>query len=461
MLRSVPSFRVVSLTHRQVRYAGMGGSAKPQKLGDKSHLEVAIVAAGQFANTANTMLGAFCKHFPKTPVAFMSDRARPIMHEFSKDLYAHGSFKNESSMGKAIFQAPVKGHFYKIDSDVLALKPEEKKIVMQEKEYTYDVLIVAGEANFDLDSVKGLETALKDYWNSHVLCNAQLSICKEIPRVTREFRGGNMVFAIPKSPYKNEGTNHIFTVVKELNFDKSIDAQWYGSKYIITSADEYMHRVPYVNDQLKALAERHGVEVRYNLQLKEIKYNKSTDYHRVSDLIYTNVKTGETEVINYGGLLVYPGSKPPKVLAPLADSNGFVPVDKATLQHEKYKNVFALGDCTTLPTINNCIAVAAQAHIVAYNADHFLKNMPLKAHYGGESATPVFTGMHQLILPGFDYSLNEVSTKLTTDTSSPLAGLKQSLAFKLFKRYEKKWFEKKLKGKIYGPPKWTSSAAAH
>lgn len=58
-------------------------------------------------------------------------------------------------------------------------------------------------------------------------------------------------------------------------------------------------------------------------------------------------------------------------------------------------------------------------------------------------------------MPGFDYNFNEVNTWLTTDTTSPLAGLKQSLSFMLFKRYEKKYFEKKLKGKIYGPPNWT------
>lgn len=450
MLRSASLFR---------SFAGMGGAAKPHKLGDKSHFEVAVVAAGQFTNTANMMLGTFCKHFPKTPVAFIGDRSRPIMHEFSKDLFAHGAFKNESSMGKSIFQAPAKGFFYKIDSDALEIKPAEKKIVLQEKEYSYDILIMAAEAQYDLEGVKNLESALKDYWNSHVLSNAQMQISGHIPRISREFRGGNLVFALPKSPYKNEGTNHIFMAIKELNNDKAIEAQWYGSKYILTTADDYIHRVPFVNDKMKALAERYGVDVRYNLQLKEIIFNKVTDYHRVSTLVYQNLKTGQTETINYGGLLYYPASKVPKLVAPLVDETGFIPVDKHTLQHMTHKNVFALGDCTNLPTISNCIATASQAHTLAYNVDYFTKNMPLKAHYQGESATPIFTGMHQMILPGFDYSLNEMSTKLTSDTSSFLAGVKQSLSFKLFKRYEKKWFEKRLKGKIYGPPGWTKGAA--
>jgi hypothetical protein len=29
------------------------------------------------------------------------------------------------------------------------------------------------------------------------------------------------------------------------------------------------------------------------------------------------------------------------------------------------------------------------------------------------------------------------------------------MSFKLFGRYWKKWFDKRMGGKIYGPPKWT------
>jgi hypothetical protein len=58
-------------------------------------------------------------------------------------------------------------------------------------------------------------------------------------------------------------------------------------------------------------------------------------------------------------------------------------------------------------------------------------------------------------MPGFRYGGEEVSTKLTVDTTTPiLSSLMQSLSFSLFKRYEKKWFEKKLQGKIFGPPGW-------
>jgi hypothetical protein len=127
MLRSaVRSRPIVNLPKR---FAG-GSGAKPQKLDDKTHLETAIVGLGEFGNTANSMLGAFCKKNHHEPVGFICDKNRMFKHEFSKDLHAHQAFKNEASTGKGIFTAPKKGHFYKIESDVMEFLPSENKVVL-------------------------------------------------------------------------------------------------------------------------------------------------------------------------------------------------------------------------------------------------------------------------------------------------------------------------------------------
>ena len=49
---------------------------------------------------------------------------------------------------------------------------------------------------------------------------------------------------------------------------------------------------------------------------------------------------------------VVPPMTPVDALAgsPLGDATGFVEVDKETLQHTRFPNVFSLGDCSNLPT---------------------------------------------------------------------------------------------------------------
>ena len=43
--------------------------------------------------------------------------------------------------------------------------------------------------------------------------------------------------------------------------------------------------------------------------------------------------------------------------SPLANEAGFVDVNKDYLQHNKYDNVFSLGDCSSAPTSKTAAAV--------------------------------------------------------------------------------------------------------
>lgn len=58
-------------------------------------------------------------------------------------------------------------------------------------------------------------------------------------------------------------------------------------------------------------------------------------------------------------LHVTPPMGPPSVLkgSSLEDEGGWVDVNKDTLQHKTYSNVFGIGDCTNLPTSKTAAAV--------------------------------------------------------------------------------------------------------
>lgn len=58
-------------------------------------------------------------------------------------------------------------------------------------------------------------------------------------------------------------------------------------------------------------------------------------------------------------LHVTPPMGPPEVLkgSSLEDEVGWLDVNKDTLQHKKYTNVFGIGDCTNLPTSKTAAAI--------------------------------------------------------------------------------------------------------
>jgi sulfide:quinone oxidoreductase len=59
--------------------------------------------------------------------------------------------------------------------------------------------------------------------------------------------------------------------------------------------------------------------------------------------------------------------------SPLADATGFVDVVKETLQHKKYPNIFAIGDCTNLPTSKTAAAIAGSNSILVQNLTNLME----------------------------------------------------------------------------------------
>ena len=65
-----------------------------------------------------------------------------------------------------------------------------------------------------------------------------------------------------------------------------------------------------------------------------------------------------SDIFQYDFLHATPPQAPLEVVrtSPLVNEGGWVDVNKETLQHNKYSNIFALGDCTSLPTSKTAAA---------------------------------------------------------------------------------------------------------
>ena len=66
----------------------------------------------------------------------------------------------------------------------------------------------------------------------------------------------------------------------------------------------------------------------------------------------------------------------------LVDPAGFVDVDKDTMQHKKYANIFALGDCSNAPISKTAAAVAGQSGAVRKNLMAFVEGKELQHKVG-------------------------------------------------------------------------------
>jgi eukaryotic sulfide quinone oxidoreductase len=104
-------------------------------------------------------------------------------------------------------------------------------------------------------------------------------------------------------------------------------------------------------------------------------------------------KGEETVDVGYTLLHVTPPMGPLNFLkgSPIADAAGWVDVDKATLRSTKFDNVWAVGDCSSLPTSKTAAAITAQAPVLVENLFSVMDTGEVNknASYDGYTSCPV------------------------------------------------------------------------
>jgi sulfide:quinone oxidoreductase len=90
--------------------------------------------------------------------------------------------------------------------------------------------------------------------------------------------------------------------------------------------------------------------------------------------------------------------------APVDGEDGeYVAVDRGSLRHRTHDRVYALGDCTDLPTSKTAAAARAQAATLATNLVADVTDQPREAEYDGFAACPLLTRRGRAMIAAYDY----------------------------------------------------------
>jgi sulfide:quinone oxidoreductase len=174
--------------------------------------------------------------------------------------------------------------------------------------------------------------------------------------------------------------------------------------------------VPVFSEELERVVARYGIEVRKNSELVEV----DPDGRRATVLDHAS---GTKEPIRFDMMhLVPPQSAPDWLkktpLANPADPAGYVEIDKHTMGHVRYREVFALGDAGSSPNSKTGAAIRKQAPVVTRNIAASLEGaVSLPASYDGYSSCPITTSRHTMLLAEFDYTMQPRRTFPIIDTT--------------------------------------------
>jgi len=121
----------------------------------------------------------------------------------------------------------------------------------------------------------------------------------------------------------------------------------------------------------------------------------------------TTDKDGKAATVDvaFDLLHVVPPQCAPDVIrnSPLADRAGWVDVDKFTLRHNQYSNVWGLGDCMNAPNAKTAAAARKQVVVVADNIVHDIRNEQTQTRYAGYGACPLTVERGRVVLAEFGY----------------------------------------------------------
>ncbi|KAM6351043.1 sulfide:quinone oxidoreductase, mitochondrial isoform 2-T4 [Alca torda] len=223
-------------------------------------------------------------------------------------------------------------------------------------------------------------------------------------KALQDFKEGNAIFTFPNTPVKCAGAPQKIMYLSEAYWRKTgkrskANIMFNTSLGVIFGVKKYA-------DALLEIIKERNIAVNYKRNLVEVRADKQ-------EAVFENLdKPGVTEVHQYEMLHVTPPMGPPDVLinSPVSDQTGWVDVDKETLQHKKYPNVFGIGDCTNLPTSKTAAAVAAQSGVLDKTISLVMKNQLPTKKYDGYTSCPLVTGYNKVILAEFDYDAQPLET---------------------------------------------------
>ena len=121
---------------------------------------------------------------------------------------------------------------------------------------------------------------------------------------------------------------------------------------------------------------------------------------------YAMVTKHERVEVKYDFIHVTPPMKAPDVVgkSAIGSGKGWVPVNKETLQHVKYKNVWSLGDVAAVPMGKTGGSARKQYKVVVDNMIASMEGKSLTSKYDGYTVCPLITSIGTVMLAEFNWA---------------------------------------------------------
>lgn len=265
--------------------------------------------------------------------------------------------------------------------------------------YGYDVLVVCPGIQLDWDKTEGLTDSLG---RNGVSSNYRYDLAPRTWDFIRGMRSGSAVFMMPSGPIKCAGAPQKIAYLA---------SDYWRKQGVLKDIDVHLvvptpriFGIPAIAENLEKVIAGYGIQLHTASEITAI----DADSRKVT--VSAAAEGGTDTTLSFDMLHAVPRQSAPDWIkaGPLATSEptGYVEIDKHTMQHVRYPNVFALGDAGSSPNSKTGAAIRKQAPVVVENIGAHLAGKPLTASYDGYASCPIVTSGHDMLLAEFDYDFN-------------------------------------------------------
>jgi sulfide:quinone oxidoreductase len=281
------------------------------------------------------------------------------------------------------------------------LNPENNSVLTKSgKKLNYRYLILCPGMEIFWDRIEGLkETLGKNGVCSNYAYESVETTWKEI----HQFKGGRALFTFPNTPIKCAGAPQKIMYLAEDYFRKVHIRE--KCEVLFASAGTSIFGVKRYAEKLTQILEKREIHTLFRYNLIAINGSQKKAYFR-------NLDTQEEKTLHFNLIHVVPPMGAPAFIrnSSVADKDGWISVDKFSLQHTKFLNIFGLGDASSLPTSRTGQAVRKEVPVLLENLIAHSQNKPLTRKYNGYTSCPLVTRYGKVILAEFDYEGNPCET---------------------------------------------------
>lgn len=268
----------------------------------------------------------------------------------------------------------------------------------------YDVLVVAMGVRLAYEKIEGLS---KDLIGQHGIGSVYAGpefaekTWQALDRFTDE--GGQGVFTRPNTEMKCAGQPLKYTFIAEDYASRKGNREKTDIHYYANNDNTFS--VPIVHEKVRMLFEERGIGLSYHHVLTAIDPGRQVATFSTPE--------GNKE-IDFDFIHVIPPMVAPD---PVLNSDlrwqtgawaeqGWMEVDKSSLRHVRYPNVFAVGDIAGVPKGKTAASVKWQVPVVVDHVLADLTDTQSDETYNGYTSCPMITKIGRAMLIEFDYKNN-------------------------------------------------------